>query len=48
MAQTTVAADLGQALDVKRGLTAQIAFHDEVVVDALMSRIFFALVLPIP
>jgi hypothetical protein len=41
MAQTTVAADLGQALDVKRGLTAEVAFHDKVVVDALTQLGFF-------
>ena len=35
MAQTTVAADLGQALDVQRSLAAQIALNDVVVVDAL-------------
>ena len=35
MTQAAVAADLGQALDVKRGLAAQVALNDEVVVDAL-------------
>jgi hypothetical protein len=35
MTLAAVAADLGQALDVQRGLTAQVALNDEVVVDAL-------------
>ena len=35
MAQSAIAADLGQTLDVKRGLTAEVAFHDVTVVDAL-------------
>ena len=41
MAHTTVAADLGQALDVKRGLTAEVAFHDVVVVDRFTQLCFF-------
>ena len=52
MAHTTVAADLGQALDVKRGLTAEIAFHDAVAVNGLTERvsamISFAVFLPMP
>ena len=70
MTLAAVAADLGKALDVQRGLAAQVALNDKVVVDALaqlalflvsvrfltlvsglipvISRIFFALVLPIP
>ena len=31
MAYTTVALDLGQTLDVKRDVTAQVAFHHDVV-----------------
>ena len=31
MAHTTVALDLGQTLDVKRDVTAQVAFHHDVV-----------------
>ena len=41
MPQAAVAADLGQALDVKRGLTAQVTFHDVAVVDALTQLGFF-------
>ena len=62
MAHAAVAADLGQTLDVQRHAAAQVAFDDEVVVNAftdlglfligevipVISRIFFALVLPIP
>ena len=35
MTETAVAADLGQALDIKSSLAAQVALNDEVVVDAL-------------
>ena len=35
MTQAAVAANLSQALDIQGGLTAQITFHNVVVVDAL-------------
>ena len=41
MTLAAVAADLGQALDVERHAAAQVAFHDEVVVDALTDLCFF-------
>ena len=42
MAHTTVALDLGQTLDVKRDVTAQIAFyHDVVFVDVVTDLSFF-------
>ena len=41
MTQAAVAADLSQALDVKRSLTAQVTFHDVAVVDALTQLCFF-------
>ena len=41
MTHAAVAADLGQALDIKRGLAAQVALHDVVVVDALTQLCFF-------
>ena len=42
MAHTTVALNLGQTLDVKRDVTAQIAFyHDVVFVDVVTDLSFF-------
>ena len=40
MAHTAIAAYLGKALDVKRGLAAQVALHDVVVVYALTQLCF--------
>ena len=41
VAQAAVAADLGQTLDVQSGLTTQVAFHNEVVVNALADFCLF-------
>ena len=41
MTLAAVAADLGEALDVQRGLAAQVALNDKVVVDALAQLALF-------
>jgi hypothetical protein len=41
VAQTAVAADLSQALDVKAGLAAKVTFDDVVLVDAITQLCFF-------
>ena len=41
MTETAVAADFRKALDVERGLAAEVAFHDVTVVDALTQLGFF-------
>lgn len=41
MADSTIAADLGQTLDIQSGLSSEVAFYQEVMVDAFTELGFF-------